>query len=254
MIEVNEHFSVVEEGDGWIVVDKGSPLIVHPANNRGDEPSLLGGVQRYLAYELECGARLSIINRLDRETSGLVLLATRKSVAREMSRAMERRLVKKRYKAIVVGWPEWDEVVVDAPILRRGDVMDSEIYVRQMVHDLGKESKTRFSVKDRYLIGGKRIALIDAEPQTGRMHQIRVHAAHVGHALVGDKIYNEPSVYLDFIVSGFDGSMLEELLLRRHALHASGLSLEVGDCLYSWEIDLAADLTHFLAGAKKVDG
>ena len=94
MIAVNENFSVVDEGDGWIVVNKAAPLIVHPANNRDDESTLLGGVEQYLAYEIACGAKLSIINRLDRETSGLVLLATRKSMAREMNRAMERRVGK----------------------------------------------------------------------------------------------------------------------------------------------------------------
>ncbi len=251
MIEVNEYFSVVEEGDGWILVDKASPLIVHPANNRQDEPTLLGGVEEYLTYEITCGAKLSIINRLDRETSGLVLIATRKSVAREMSRAMERRQVKKHYQAIVMGWPEWDEITVDAPIIRKGEVLESEIYVRQMIHKLGKESRTKFTIKQRFIRNGKQVTLVKVEPLTGRMHQIRVHAAYIGHALVGDKIYNEPAVYLDFIKSEFNDSMLEQLLMRRHALHACGLSLEIGDSLLNWEIDLAPDLAHFLAGASK---
>jgi len=253
MIEVNEHFSVVDQGDGWILVDKASPLIVHPANNRGIETSLLGGVSAYLAYEIACGAKLSIINRLDRETSGLVLLATRKSVAREMSRAMERRLVKKNYSAIVMGWPVWDETIVDAPIIRMGEVAESEIYVRQMVHELGKESKTKFMVQRRYTIDGKKVALLKVEPLTGRMHQIRVHAAYLGHALLGDKIYSEPAVYIDFIGSGFNEAMLKQLLMRRHALHACGLSLTFSNNEFCWEIDLASDLVDFLAGADSED-
>jgi len=154
---VNEEFTVVDEGDGWIVVDKAAPLIVHPANNRGDEASLLGGVQQYLAYELACGGRLSLINRLDRETSGLVLIATRKSVAREMSRAMERREIKKTYLAIVEGWPEWEEIRVETGILRQGEVRESEIYVRQVVDANGKLSVTQFAVEDRYEVEGKKV-------------------------------------------------------------------------------------------------
>jgi len=253
MIEVNEHFSVVEEGDGWIVVNKAAPLIVHPANNRGDEPSLLGGVKSYLAYEIACGARLSIINRLDRETSGLVLLATRKTVAREMSRAMERRLVKKHYQAIVVGWPDWNEIDVNAPIIRQGEVEESEIYVRQIVHECGKESRTKFTVMQRYLLAGVKVALVKAEPLTGRMHQIRVHAAHLGYPLVGDKIYKEPAEYLRFIENGFDKTMLERLMHRRHALHACGLSLECDSGVLGWEIELASDLSDFLSGATMED-
>jgi len=246
MIEVNAEFTVVDEGDGWIVVNKAAPLIVHPANNRGEEPSLLGGVKQYLAYDIECGAKLSLINRLDRETSGLVLIAKHKSVAREMSRAMERRLIRKKYQAIVFGWPEWDEILVDQPILRKGDICDSAIYVEQMVHTKGRVSETKFKVKQRTFIKGRKVSLMDVEPLTGRMHQIRVHAAFVGFPLVGDKIYNQGSEYLRFIENGMDDMMLNSLLHRRHALNACSLALELEEGSFSWEIALASDLKGLL--------
>ena len=253
MIEVSEHFSIVDEGDGWIVVDKSAPLIVHPANNKGLEPTLLGGVQKLLSFEIECGAVLSIINRLDRETSGLVLIATHKSKAREFSKAMERRQVKKLYQAIVFGWPSWDEVSLDEPILRKGEVEDSLIWVKQMVHPKGRSSRTNFKVKERRLYQGRRISVLDVEPVTGRMHQIRVHAAHLGFPLVGDKIYGDNEEYLRFIKDGFNEGMLDRLLLKRHALHACGLSLVIGEQLQSWEVDLERDLKYFLAGSDVVD-
>ncbi len=248
VIMVDEEFSIVDEGEGWMVVNKGAPLIVHPANGRNDEPTLLGGVERLLCYDLVNGARLSMINRLDRETSGIVLLATSKSVARELGRAMERREVKKFYDALVYGWPEWEEIMVDAPILRQGEVKESRIYVKQMVHDGGRVSVTRMRVIERVEVMGRKLSLLRVEPETGRMHQIRVHASHVGHAIVGDKIYGvDEAFYLRFIESGvLDEGMMDELLLPRHALHASGMGLVTGGVRYDWRIELAEDLKELL--------
>ncbi len=248
VIAVQEKFSVVDEGDGWILLNKGAPLIVHPANNKGDEPTLLGGVERLLSYEMANGARLSIINRLDRETSGLVLIAKNKTVARELGRLMERREVEKGYDAIVHGWPEWEEKVVDAPILRRGEMEESKIYVMQMVHEAGKHCVTSLKVERRFMVSGKKMSLLSVMPQTGRMHQIRVHLSHVGHPIVGDKIYGgNENLYLKFIENGVDEEMLNKLVLQRHALHASRMSLILQDRSYEWSSDIPDDMQRVLS-------
>ncbi|MGJ8656417.1 MAG: RluA family pseudouridine synthase [Akkermansiaceae bacterium] len=252
VIAVQEHFSVVDEGDGWIMLNKGAPLIVHPANDRGDEPTLLGGVENLLSYEIANGARLSIINRLDRETSGLVLMATNKGVARELGRSMERREVEKGYDALVWGFPEWDEKVVDAAILRKGDVEESRIYVKQMVHEGGKRCVTGMRVVRRLIVGGKKMSLLRVSPHTGRMHQIRVHAEYVGHPIVGDKIYGVEEVYLKFIEDGMSDEMLRELVLPRHALHASRMKLSMGGRECEWCVDLASDIEGLISGAGSV--
>lgn len=247
VIAVQEKFSVVDEGDGWIMINKGAPLIVHPANNRGVEPTLLGGVTELLAYEIANGAKLSIINRLDRETSGLVLMATNKAMARELGRSMERREIEKFYDAVVHGWPEWDKIRIDAPILRQGEVLTSKIYVKQMIHKAGKSCVTSMRVVEKLVISGKKISLLKIMPETGRMHQIRVHVAHCGHPLVGDKIYGgNENHYLNFIEGGIDQSMIKDLLLPRHALHASEMTLMIGDNKHRFKIDLPDDLKFYL--------
>lgn len=249
LIAVEADFAVVDESADWIVVDKPAPLIVHPTNNYKPEPTLIGGVESLLAYEMVNGARLSIINRLDRETSGLVVIAKHKSAARALCRAMERRQIQKYYYALVFGWPEWETCEVNAPILRKGEVESSAIWVKQMVHPEGKECRTGFELIEKREVKGVKMALVKAMPHTGRMHQIRVHAAYLGHPLVGDKIYGEDEgCYLRFIETGWTEGLREKLLMPRQALHACEMSLDLEDVRLQWQIGLARDMKIFWDG------
>ena len=103
-LQVVINFRVVAESADWIVVDKPAPLIVHPANLK-PEPTLLGGLEQLLAYEIQNGASLGIVTRLDRETSGIVLVSKHLEAAREIGKIFEFRQAKKEYLAIVRGWP-----------------------------------------------------------------------------------------------------------------------------------------------------
>ncbi len=263
-MEFDPAFRVVDEADDWIVVDKPAPLQVHPAKP-DSPPTLLDGLQALLAYELANGARLSIINRLDRDTSGLVLVAKNAAAARQFGRAMMRRTVEKAYLALVWGWPAEDAFSVEAPLRRRGEVEASPIHLMQCVHPEGAPSRTEFHVRHRFerdTPAGRRFALVEAHPVTGRMHQIRVHLAHAGHPVVGDKIYGpSPQNYLEFIDTGWTPALAARLLLPRHALHSCRLALSVTPDddpdgkfpppprltgRFSWEAPLAADLQRFL--------
>ena len=118
---------------------------------------------------------------------------------------MQRRQVEKEYLALVRGWPEEEAFTVEPPIRRKGEVAESPIWVKQIVHPEGAASRTDFAVRERFARGGRRrFALVRAFPRTGRMHQIRVHLAHAGHPVVGDKIYGpDERCYLDFIETGW---------------------------------------------------
>jgi 23S rRNA pseudouridine1911/1915/1917 synthase len=246
VLAVEADFRVVDESADWIVVDKAAPLVVHPTGKK-TEPTLLGGLEALLAYELANGARLSIINRLDRETSGLVLIAKNPEAARWFGMRMQNREVSKRYEAIVHGWPVEDTWVAAEPILRAADVEDSAINVRQRVHPAGRPCRTAFQVLRRFAHGGRQFSRVACVPLTGRMHQIRVHLAHAGHPIVGDKVYTGAGeAYLEFVAGGWSERLAERLLLPRHALHSSGLAFAdpEGKPL-GWVSGMPADLQRF---------
>lgn len=243
-------FRVVDESADWIVVEKPAPLAVHPANGRFDEPTLLSGLQQLLAYELANQAGLSILTRLDRETSGLVLVAKNRETARHFSLQLERREMDKEYLAIVHGWPESDEWRVEGAILRAGEVGECEIWLRQRVHPEGRECVTRFTVERRFENRHGRFSLLRCFPETGRMHQIRVHLEHAGHPIVGDKIYgHDGRPYLERIAGGLSAQSIASLILPRHALHATRLGAEWEGRRLCWDSDLPGDLARFVESA-----
>lgn len=241
---------MVEETPDWIVVDKPAPLQVHPAKP-DSPPTLLDGLEQLLAYEIANGARLSIINRLDRETSGLVLVAKNRETARVLGKAMMRRQIGKKYLALVHGWPGPDAFVVDAPLRRRGEFdPGAPVHLMQAVHADGAPSRTEFQVRRRWTRPGaagapEPLALVEARPVTGRMHQIRVHLSHAGHPVVGDKLYGPAgaAAYLGFIESGWTAALAAILRIPRHALHSCHLEVETGEWgRLVFESPLPADL------------
>lgn len=247
-LQVVVNFRVIAESDDWIVVDKPAPLIVHPAN-RKSEPTLLGGIERLLVYEIANGGCPAVVNRLDRETSGVVLVAKHTAAARALGMIFQRREAVKEYLAIVVGWPDSDDWECDEAILRAGELGPAPIWVRQIVHPAGRPCLTRFRVERRIERREGKFALIRCFPETGRMHQIRVHLAHCGHPILGDKLYSgDGSEYLEWMDVGWTPALQQHLILHRHALHAARLAVPWAGGEIAWQAALAPDLTDFVAG------
>ena len=240
-------FSVAGETDDYLVVNKPPFLLIHPSKPDGT-PTLWAALRELLAFELVNGGQVSIVNRLDRETSGLVLIAKNAAAARRFGFAMEQRLIEKEYLAIVHGWPVWDTTILDAPLARQGAYGPSRIWLKQAIHEKGAPALTEFRVESRFVRRNDEredpFAVLRVIPRTGRTHQIRVHLAHLGHPLVGDKIYGpDEELYLRFIETGWTNELQRRLFLPRHALHSARLRIE-GE--FDWQSPLPEDLQEWL--------
>jgi 23S rRNA pseudouridine1911/1915/1917 synthase len=243
---------IVYEDHLLLVIDKPANLLVHPTGP-GRPETLWDELKRLLAFEIVNGAQISLINRLDRETSGLVLVAKSSECARQLGLMMTRHRIQKIYTAIIFGWPAEDAFTVNQPLLRQGTVQPSRIWLKQMVHPDGAPAKTAFEVTQRFSVREHQLALVTARPKTGRTHQIRVHLAYIGHSIVGDKIYGpDENCYLKFIASGWTPELEEKLLLSRQALHASGLCFEYGGRKFDLRSDLPPDMRVFFGHSEEL--
>jgi 23S rRNA pseudouridine1911/1915/1917 synthase len=237
---------VLYENQAFLVVEKPAHRLIHPTKPDGTV-TLWHQLTQLLAFEIANGGQVSVITRLDRETSGLVLVAKTHHAARDLHTLIEKRKLTKWYQAIAWGWPEPDEFEVDQPLLRQGTIAPSKIWLKQAVHASGYPSHTRFRVLNRFEHRHGKFALLECVPLTGRTHQIRVHLAFSGHPIVGDKIYGpDENCYLEFIETGWTPALAEQLLIDRHALHASSLAFALGSEDFRFSSALPADLQSFL--------
>ena len=260
---------IIDETDDYAVVDKPPFLLIHPTKPDGTR-TLWQELRGLFAFELAAGGQVSIVNRLDRETSGLVLVAKKADVARRFGVLMQRRQLKKEYLAIVWGWPAWESTLVDAALDRQSKHQHSAIWLKQMIHPSGAPAQTEFQVERRFVRStgsarpepvlsqaeegaslerareSQKFSLIRAIPHTGRTHQIRVHLASIDHPIVGDKIYGpDEQLYLRFIETGWIPELERELLMPRHALHSARLAIEDER---EWTSPLPHDLAEFCSG------
>lgn len=190
--------------------------------------------------------RLWVVHRLDRETSGVVVFARNEAAHRALCAQFEERDVIKIYHAILVGNPPWSERMVDAPL--RADADRRHRTVVDIVS--GKPAITHFRVLQRL----KRFTLVEARPETGRTHQIRVHAALLGHPVAVDDLYGDGRpIFLSQHKPDYRPSRSEEEqpLLGRLALHAAQLRFqhprtgEVIDLSAPYAKDFNATLNQF---------
>ncbi len=210
--EVDEGITLLREEAGVLAVFKPGNLPMHEAGlfRRKTFGALLAE---------HFGKEWAPVHRLDRETSGVVLCAATPDLRRNLSQGFETRAVDKRYRAVVHGSPVWQELLVDQPLIWE----ENDRIPRLLVGDGGSPSQTEFTL----LESGATAALLDIRPRTGRPNQIRVHAAWMGHPLVGDKIYHSDARVYDAYYEQGDSENVRVLAGHsRHALHAMSISVQ----------------------------
>lgn len=174
-----------EDGD-MLVVNKPPFLVVHPT--KGHPEGTLANAVSFLQYQKSQNYKIRFINRLDRDTSGVLLIAKNAFAQQIISEQMQDDQVDKQYIAVVHGVVVEDEGIIDAPI----DRLSEEDILRGVVEG-GMPSKTQYTVIAR----SEKASLLSLKLFTGRTHQIRVHLAHIGHPIVGDSLYGMASKGID---------------------------------------------------------
>ena len=237
-------FDVAHEDASIVVVDKRAGLVMHPAPGNARGTLMNGLLHRY--PELARVPRAGIVHRLDKDTSGLCVVARTPEAHTSLVRRLQAREMRREYVAVVVGEPP-ESGTVDAPIGR-----DGRDRKRMAVTPGGKRAVTRFAVAER-LDGA---AVLDVRLETGRTHQIRVHLTHLGFPLVGDPVYRDARRQAVTFPRGSPGRGIVEAFPRQ-ALHARRLGLvhpgsgEPVAFESAWPADLTA-LAGALRGAEGV--
>jgi 23S rRNA pseudouridine1911/1915/1917 synthase len=219
--------AIVFEDDALIVIDKPAGLVVHPGAGVPDR-TLMNGLLAHCPA-LAGVPRAGIVHRLDKDTSGLLVVAKTVEAQASLVRQLESRSMRRVYLAVVQGDPP-SSGLIDAPVGR-----DTRARTRMAVTRRGKDALTRYRVLERY----GHAALVECRLESGRTHQIRVHFQHIRHPLVGDNVYRRGTRH--------------GIAFARQALHAVELSLEhprSGKTM-TWRAEPPADLQKLLKSLRQ---
>ena len=225
---------IIEEDPNLLIVNKPGWFVCHPSKN-GPHSSLVGVVGLHTGAD-----KLHLVARLDRETSGLVIFAKRPSVARKFQMAIQARIVDKEYLALMEG--EFDQPIhVDEPVARR---KGGPVFVKS---EVSYDRSSQTAVTDfEPIISSKGYTLCRVKPETGRKHQIRIHAEWLKHCIVGDKIYGpDETLYIDFVEQGWTDRMEQALPIKRQALHCWRYIFNFPEGPKAFTAPLQADMLEF---------
>lgn len=208
---------VLQDDADVLVIDKPGWLVCHPSK-AGPRSSLVGACREYTGCDT-----LHLVARLDRETSGVVIMAKHRKAARTLQMALQERRVQKTYLTLLCG-------ELSAPTEVNGPLakdLDSPVAAKVCVRRSRSAQSAQTHFEPIAVAAGYTLARVT--PFTGRKHQIRAHAQHVGHAVVGDKMYGpDATLFLDFIEQGWTSRLEAQLPMRRQALHASQITFDDG--------------------------
>ncbi len=235
-------FEVIYRDEQMMVIDKPAGLPVHVSAK-----FYFNTLTRVLS-ERYPDEKLQICHRLDRETSGVMVIARNKQAAARLKGQFQRHTVRKTYLAIVHGQPDWDQTEIDLPLGLTNDP-NALIDIRMVARDDAPPARTHVTVRDR--VPG--YALVECRPVTGRQHQIRVHLAEAGFPIVGDKLYaHGDEAFAAYCDDGMTDELLARFELPRQALHAHSVRLKHPDTDEEIQVDspLPPELEEFFNAAR----
>lgn len=241
----NLNIQIVYEDKNLIAINKPAGLLVHPVRLKTKEPSLVHWLLEYCPQIKSVGddpeTRPGIVHRLDKDTSGIILIAKNQEYFEYLKNLFQKREIRKTYLALVWGKVATEKGTIDKPIGLKSGSIKRTVFIKNA--KMVKSAVTEYKVKE-YLPHRQtglpvsnvsdQYSLLEVYPKTGRTHQIRVHLASLGHPVVGDKLYGKKK------------STLNRLFLHAYSLE---FALKPGKKI-KLTADLPTDLTDYLASAK----
>ena len=238
---------IVFEDATFTVVNKPPSLVTHPAKGNWSG-TLVNALQFHFDTLSTVGGehRPGIVHRLDRDTSGLLIVAKDDKAHKILAAQFEARTIRKEYLALVYGTPSRDSDYIEKPLGMHPSHRE-KVAIRS-IEEGGKEAVTFYEVLERF----DGFALVRCKPKTGRTHQIRVHLAHIGHPILADKAYSGRAAFTMGDLVGPGAEDADRVLLGRQALHAHALFLEhpVTGRPISFNAPLPDDMLAALAGLR----
>ncbi len=218
---------IIFEHSDFAIIYKPAGIVTHHVNKRSTEFSLVDWLTSQFAYIKDVGYsdRPGIVHRLDKDTSGLMIVVLNNAGHKNIGKLFHDRLIKKTYHALVQGHTE-KTGTINSPIGRHVTVRN-----KMSITPNGRDAVSEYEVVTYY----ENHTLLKFAPKTGRTHQIRVHCASIKHPLEGDVLYGTPSK-----------------IIKRHALHASALEFEYYGKMYKFERELPEDFKKLLAALKPI--
>ena len=223
---------ILYQDQAVLIINKPAGILTIPDGYKPDIPHLKSILEPVFG-------RLFIVHRLDKDTSGVMVIARTEMSHRNLNLQFDNRIIKKQYQALIIGNPAWEEITVDSPLTVNGD----RSHRTRVLKNKGKQALTDYSK----VFSWQSITQVNAKPQTGYTHQVRAHISSIGYPILFDSLYTPPDLRekAATIINSLDVDSINQRIM----LHASEISFvhPENETPISFQAPMQSDMEHIIS-------